>query len=81
MTSGRECPELCKVDLPLRAVISEINRRSNDIAVPRFILSGAPNLHQNAISYALTETPATTHGRCRLGWGTRTSSTRCDTLS
>jgi poly-beta-hydroxyalkanoate depolymerase len=42
MTNGRECPEWCKADLPLRAAISEINRRSNDIAVPSFILSGAP---------------------------------------
>jgi hypothetical protein len=31
-----------EADLPLRVVISEINRRSNDIAVPSFISSGAP---------------------------------------
>lgn len=32
--------------LPPRA-ISEINRRNNDIAVPSFILSGAPNFHHS----------------------------------
>jgi hypothetical protein len=47
-----------KADLPFRATISEINRRSNDIAVPSFILSGAPFFYHSRTKLRTAEKAA-----------------------